>query len=111
MPKDTAELMTGATAGACVMRSGYPRALRAARPQAYSQAMTDTHTIELTYAQLEEQFSSIGGVHGLLLMLPALMPELDAATIDAIAKGVDEQMPVDVTAVLPAWTVHIRLRA
>ncbi len=45
---------------------------------------TQTQTFQLTYEQLGDGLSAIGGIDGLLVMLPALLPDVEEALLERI---------------------------
>ena len=76
--------------------------------------MSSSHDYTVTYEDLESALAGIGGAQGLLVMLPAMVPNLPASVLEAVELGIVEQEPVDVSVKLPGgitYSVHLRAAA
>lgn len=69
-----------------------------------------SHAHTITYADMEASLAAIGGVKGLLLMLPAMLSDLPETLLDTIEKGLVDELPIDITIDLPGLRYEVKLR-
>jgi len=67
-------------------------------------------TFALSYESLDLQLGAIGGMRGLLTMLPAMLPGIEEAMLVRIEEGMAAGEPVDLRVDLPGLTYIVNLR-